>query len=69
MVMLSNTPPVTVTLSPDLPLSGLWVSTEEAKETEEDILVMLSKGVAYACAEGTEPLVKRLYQQVRKGGE
>ena len=54
---------------PSPPLSGLWVSTEEAKETEEDILVMLSKGVAYACAEGTEPLVKRLYQQVRKGGE
>ena len=24
---------------------------------------MLSKGVAYACSEGTEPLVKRLYQQ------
>ena len=44
------------------------MSTEEAKETEEDILVMLSKGVAYACAEGTEPLVKRLYQQVCVGG-
>ena len=44
------------------------MSTEEAKETEEDILVMLSKGVAYACAEGTEPLVKRLYQQVGGGG-
>ena len=44
--------------------SGLWISTEEANETEDDILVMLSKGVAYACSSGSELLVKRLYQQV-----
>jgi hypothetical protein len=43
--------------------TGLWVSVEEASETEDDVLVMLSKGIAYATAEGTEPLVKRLYQQ------
>ncbi|KAG1668607.1 hypothetical protein FOA52_001476 [Chlamydomonas sp. UWO 241] len=43
--------------------TGLWVTPEEAGETEDDVLVMLSKGIAYATAEGTEPLVKRLYQQ------
>lgn len=45
--------------------AGLWITVEEATETEDDVLVMLSKGIAYAMAEGTEPLVKRLYQQVR----
>eukprot|EP00955_Chlamydomonas_euryale_P002694 28873-Chlamydomonas_euryale.AAC.1 len=44
--------------------TGLWVTVEEASETEDDMLVMLSKGIAYATAEGTEPVVKRLYQQV-----
>ncbi|GAX80426.1 hypothetical protein CEUSTIGMA_g7865.t1 [Chlamydomonas eustigma] len=43
--------------------SGLWITIEEARDTEDNILVMLSKGIAYACAEGTELVVSRLYQQ------
>jgi hypothetical protein len=34
------------------------------KNTEDDILAMLSKGIAYAACGGTEPVVKGLYQQV-----
>ncbi|GFR46754.1 hypothetical protein Agub_g8379, partial [Astrephomene gubernaculifera] len=43
---------------------GLVVSADEAEEVEDDdTLVMLSRGVAYAASRGVEPLVKRLYQQ------
>ena len=40
------------------------MSLEEAREADNDTIVMLSKGVAYACCAGSEPLVKRVYQQV-----
>ena len=43
---------------------GLVITHEEADAVDDDTLVMLSRGVAFACADGSEgPLVKRLYQQ------
>ena len=43
---------------------GLVVTHEEASSADDDTLVMLSRGVAFAAADGCEgPLVKRLYQQ------
>lgn len=43
---------------------GLVISHEEADELDDDTLVMLSRGVSFACADGSEgPLVRRLYQQ------
>ena len=41
----------------------LKVSVAEALESDIDTLVMLSKGIAYACGSGTDPMVKRLYNQ------
>merc|ERR1719329_280364 len=41
----------------------LKVSVAEALDSDIDTLVMLSKGIAYACGSGTEPMVKRLYNQ------
>jgi len=46
--------------------SGLSVSLQDAEECDDETLVMLSKGVAYTLATGTEPLVKKLYMQVRE---
>jgi hypothetical protein len=43
---------------------GLFVSVEEAEATDADILVMLSRGIAFAASEEKEPVVKRLYQEV-----
>mmetsp|Transcript_27732 Transcript_27732/g.60749 ORF Transcript_27732/g.60749 Transcript_27732/m.60749 type:complete len:858 (+) Transcript_27732:614-3187(+) len=42
---------------------GLSVDAAELDAEDDDTLVMLSKGVAYASCDGVEPLVKRLYQQ------
>lgn len=42
---------------------GLSVSLADAQECDDDTLMMLSKGVAYSLASGTEPLVKKLYLQ------
>jgi hypothetical protein len=43
---------------------GLVITHEEAAAVDDDTLVMLSRGVAFACADGSEgALVKRLYQQ------
>jgi hypothetical protein len=43
---------------------GLVITHEEAGAVDDDTLVMLSRGVAFACADGSEgALVKRLYQQ------
>jgi hypothetical protein len=43
---------------------GLVITHEEAAAVDDDTLAMLSRGVAFACADGSEgPLVKRLYQQ------
>ncbi|ABP00893.1 predicted protein [Ostreococcus lucimarinus CCE9901] len=41
----------------------LKISLAEALEADINTLVMLSKGIAYACGSGTEPMVKRLYNQ------
>ena len=41
----------------------LKISLAEAVDADIDTLVMLSKGIAYACGSGTEPMVKRLYNQ------
>ena len=41
----------------------LKISLAEALEADINTLVMLSKGIAYACGTGTEPMVKRLYNQ------
>jgi len=41
----------------------LKVTVAEALDSDIDTLVMLSKGIAYACGSGTEPMVKRLYNQ------
>ena len=41
----------------------LKVTVAEALESDIDTLVMLSKGIAYACGAGTDPMVKRLYNQ------
>ena len=41
----------------------LKVTVAEALESDIDTLVMLSKGIAYACGTGTDPMVKRLYNQ------
>jgi hypothetical protein len=46
--------------------SGLSVSLQDAEECDDETLVMLSKGVAYTLATGTEPLVKKLYMQARE---
>ena len=43
--------------------SGMTVSLSECKEADEDELVMLSKGIAFAHSGVTSPVVKRLYQQ------
>ena len=43
--------------------SGMTVSLAECKEADEDELVMLSKGIAFAHSGTTSPVVKRLYQQ------
>lgn len=43
---------------------GLVITHEEADQLDDDTLVMLSRGVSFACADGSEgPLVRRLYQQ------
>ncbi len=48
---------------------GVVVDPEEAEEVvDDDSLVMLARGVAYAGCGQVEPLVKRLYQQVELGG-
>eukprot|EP00740_Mantoniella_antarctica_P007980 CAMPEP_0181363940 /NCGR_PEP_ID=MMETSP1106-20121128/9065_1 /TAXON_ID=81844 /ORGANISM="Mantoniella antarctica, Strain SL-175" /LENGTH=1005 /DNA_ID=CAMNT_0023478509 /DNA_START=163 /DNA_END=3180 /DNA_ORIENTATION=+ len=41
----------------------LKVTVAEAMEANIDTLIMLSKGIAYACGSGTDPMVKRLYNQ------
>ena len=41
----------------------LKISLAEALDADINTLVMLSKGIAYACGSGTEPMVKRLYNQ------
>ena len=41
----------------------LKISLAEAVDADIDTLIMLSKGIAYACGSGTEPMVKRLYNQ------
>lgn len=41
----------------------LKVTVAEAMESDIDTLIMLSKGIAYACGSGTDPMVKRLYNQ------
>jgi hypothetical protein len=41
----------------------LKVGVAEALDSDVDTLVMLSKGIAYACGSGTDPMVKRLYNQ------
>ena len=43
--------------------SGMTVSLAECKEADENELVMLSKGIAFAHSGSTSPVVKRLYQQ------
>lgn len=46
---------------------GVVVDPEEAEEVvDDDSLVMLARGVAYAGCGQVEPLVKKLYQQVGK---
>jgi len=41
----------------------LKISLAEALDADINTLVMLSKGIAYASGSGTEPMVKRLYNQ------
>ena len=38
--------------------NGLLVTVEEAEDADDDTLVMLSKGIAYATAEWAETLLK-----------
>jgi flagellar hook-basal body complex protein FliE len=42
---------------------GLSVDDADIESVDNDILMMLSKGISFACSEGCEPLVGRLYQQ------
>ncbi len=44
---------------------GVRITLEEAEETDDDTLVMLAAGVAYATSDGSEgKVVRRQYQQV-----
>jgi len=43
--------------------SGLFVDDADISSVDDDVLMMLSKGISFACSEGCEPLVGRLYQQ------
>eukprot|EP00854_Cymbomonas_tetramitiformis_P004045 gene4045-5018_t len=42
---------------------GVHVTAEEVNQCDDDTLVMLTKGIAFACSAGAEAIVKRLYQQ------